>query len=856
MRRGWLLLFSVLLAFPALAQNNINLPVYQSGISVTPGHVPVFLTNGVVGDGGSSAGGNITSLGITGMGLPFSIADAPITSQSGYHLLSLGANALGQGLLSYQAYGGATPLPLICNINGVSAPCLGGQVTGLPTVSGNAALSALPSTYAAEIVRENYQSTGGYAAPPLFYISSPQSCTALGYVNDGGSCVAASDGGAWVAQFQNGMIDIREFGAIPDGHTYNDAAFAAANAYATVQHVCTYIPDQPLPFAFGAALQPSVFSCIRGDRFRGEDPGETPPIPEFTGYSMVFPNDTDGIQLQTGANTQVDIRGLSLKGNASESTSANQTAGFRIGSVESTLQYNYIQDFVTGIYGNKVARANWQGNYINDQFGFPNPINNYPTTGMTFTGAVGSGASNVSDILGGEVRAQSHVLLTSANGNGSTNWFDITLPNASQISNYGVLWAADGIKVSVGPYVNYGAPPYLKTCGIDYTIWDISAGGGGGSGGVQLYCTQISATLTVNSTGVGTASTSGLPTGPGYLVIADHGIAPNTYISSIGGPGGFTLNNPATDSGTVNLDVVQINVGSISGSRTCITLSPPTCGHVLEVRLNTPPPTGSNNVQLLWSDPWGYAGVYVQFASDYLQIRPTHVGGYRFGLYHENFTGSGIAFEPTYIEIVNVGFASGAGFNNGTIQGDVVDMHRFIGPPIPEPYYINPRTTNYKACFNNICTYGNGSSLGEYFNVSFNAGASDVTGDGTAYVVPFDTVTADRDGDFNTGSSEFVAAGSGTYLFDGVVQMTGFNSSDEIATITLNTTQNTYQSYCTTPPTSSTTLTCSVHNLAVPMNVGDYARVVVQVQGGAKTVSVVGKPFGDINSWFSGKYLP
>lgn len=106
--------------------------VLQSG-SITPHHPARWVTSGVIGDGGGAAGatdqgGNyLSELGITNTGTPFCINDSLISSTSGYHQFCLGANSLGGGLLSYNAYGGAPSLPLNCMINGVFVPnCFNG----------------------------------------------------------------------------------------------------------------------------------------------------------------------------------------------------------------------------------------------------------------------------------------------------------------------------------------------------------------------------------------------------------------------------------------------------------------------------------------------------------------------------------------------------------------------------------------------------------------------------------------------------------------------------------------------------------------------------------------------------------
>lgn len=106
--------------------------VQQSG-TVTAGHAARWITNGVIGDGGTAANGLINSLGITATGTPLCINDASTSAVGGYHQLCLGANSLGGGLLSYNAYGGASTLPFQVNINGTTT------ILGTGTVSAGTA---------------------------------------------------------------------------------------------------------------------------------------------------------------------------------------------------------------------------------------------------------------------------------------------------------------------------------------------------------------------------------------------------------------------------------------------------------------------------------------------------------------------------------------------------------------------------------------------------------------------------------------------------------------------------------------------------------------------------------------------
>lgn len=121
-------------ALPAQAQQGV-----QPSGSFTPGHtVQVLNPSGTaIGDAGGSAGSALpgqnylTELGITNAGAPLCINDALTNNPAGYHQMCLGANAFGGGVLSYNAVGGATELPLQLIVNGVtttlpqSGSCIG-----------------------------------------------------------------------------------------------------------------------------------------------------------------------------------------------------------------------------------------------------------------------------------------------------------------------------------------------------------------------------------------------------------------------------------------------------------------------------------------------------------------------------------------------------------------------------------------------------------------------------------------------------------------------------------------------------------------------------------------------------------
>ena len=129
--------------------------VLQSG-TVTPGHVAVWTTDGVVQDGGTSAGSSLTSLGITSAGdTPFAINDASVGPYSAF---SLGINPTNGALISVNSFGGAPLLGLNFRINGNlsnlsinpdGSASLGAAGPFLPLIGGNLTgpLSLNGSTY-------------------------------------------------------------------------------------------------------------------------------------------------------------------------------------------------------------------------------------------------------------------------------------------------------------------------------------------------------------------------------------------------------------------------------------------------------------------------------------------------------------------------------------------------------------------------------------------------------------------------------------------------------------------------------------------------------------------------------------
>jgi hypothetical protein len=95
--------------------------IQQSG-QVTPGHAPVWVTTGILGDGGTAANPGltpITSLGVQNNGGPgICLSSAPVTGP--YNQLCMAVSTAGAAQLSLQNFGGAPAESLNVVVNGLS----------------------------------------------------------------------------------------------------------------------------------------------------------------------------------------------------------------------------------------------------------------------------------------------------------------------------------------------------------------------------------------------------------------------------------------------------------------------------------------------------------------------------------------------------------------------------------------------------------------------------------------------------------------------------------------------------------------------------------------------------------------
>ena len=177
-------LIALALGSPALGQSNVK----QSG-NVTIGHVPWWVSSGVIGDSGSSADSKITSFGVTNNGGNGICVNSDHTTAAGWNSLCLGVQTDGPASISLQNYGTASPQNLNLSINGFTTSILPEvvSITSFGAVGNfntdNTAAIQAAFDYAFSINRPVYVP----CAPNVFYVSASINTHGVNF-DGGGSC--------------------------------------------------------------------------------------------------------------------------------------------------------------------------------------------------------------------------------------------------------------------------------------------------------------------------------------------------------------------------------------------------------------------------------------------------------------------------------------------------------------------------------------------------------------------------------------------------------------------------------------------------------------------------------------------
>ena len=173
--------------------------VQQSG-TVTQGHLPYWVTNGVIADGGTAADSPVTTLGVTNASAAgFCISSGRVTA-AGRQQLCMGAPLNAAAEISLQNYGTATPQNLQFNINGTVITLPTGGGSSIPTITtplvNNNVICADGTTGALK------GCTIGTAGQLLV---AQGSSTAPAWTSAGGDITSISAGGTFVIGKVNGV---------------------------------------------------------------------------------------------------------------------------------------------------------------------------------------------------------------------------------------------------------------------------------------------------------------------------------------------------------------------------------------------------------------------------------------------------------------------------------------------------------------------------------------------------------------------------------------------------------------------------------------------------------------------------
>jgi len=270
-----------LFAGQAFASGNVQ----QSG-TVTPGHPPSWVTNGVIGDGGAATSGNLSELGIAKLGgCAFGINGFPVGSPitNPHNQLCAGVDN-SHAYFALQSINGAPNVGLDFIINGVTYSFPGpgnGNVDGPPSsvdgdlavfngtggtllkdggpaanyVQTTAALQALSLTgHSAgySVTRGGYYSVGD--APPSLYYLSTTDCSLGAGLGDGGSQIPSNTAhNCWLLGNQT-AYDVRQWGAVASTAT-TTGSISGSSSTLSVASVSGYSVGQALDvYGAGAAF--------------------------------------------------------------------------------------------------------------------------------------------------------------------------------------------------------------------------------------------------------------------------------------------------------------------------------------------------------------------------------------------------------------------------------------------------------------------------------------------------------------------------------------------------------------------------------------------------------------------------
>jgi hypothetical protein len=261
---------ALLLSFPVFAQN------VQYVAPVTRNHIPVWNTNGVIADGGSSADSPISSIGVTNEGGAGICVSSGRQTAAGRNQLCLGASTAGPATISLQNFGTATAQNLQFIINGtaVTIPSGGTNFLQLSGAATNGHVPCFSGTIG--LVVDCGTSIGAGTQFGLPYYSTTSSLGSTGAGTNGQLLIGQSGSvplwqtiaGDVGSLSPGGLLTLAKVNGIPFASTYSAHGVLIGQGTSAFNTITTPNIGQCL-LSQGAAADPIWSSCASGSGSAG-----------------------------------------------------------------------------------------------------------------------------------------------------------------------------------------------------------------------------------------------------------------------------------------------------------------------------------------------------------------------------------------------------------------------------------------------------------------------------------------------------------------------------------------------------------------------------------------------------------
>lgn len=162
---------------------------------------------------------------------------------------------------------------------------------------------------------------------------------------------------------------------------------------------------------------------------------------------------------------------------------------------------------------------------------------------------------------------------------------------------------------------------------------------------------------------------------------------------------------------------------------------------------------------------------------------------------------------------------------------------------------------NTSASGSTITINNNGTTC--LFSAYLSSTQSNVTGDGTVYIIPFNTALVNLGSAYNTGTGVFTAPTTGNYMFSCTVNLEGLltGHTEGIFSFYGSVYESRFARYNMGAMATSGVFSSS-GSFTIPMTAGDTMSVFAFVANGTKVVDVVGAAAPAIYTNFSGYLIP